>query len=89
MLRRKAYQALLDWKNRNSKKALCVFGARQVGKTTLIREFARAEYPHFVEINFLTDPQARDIFSGSLSADSLIANLTAFIRQPLVEHQTI
>ena len=89
MLRRKAYQALLDWKNQNSKKALCVFGARQVGKTTLIREFARAEYPHFVEINFLTEPQAKDIFNGSLSADSLIANLTAFTRKPLVEHQTL
>lgn len=40
MLRRKAYEYLLEWKTRK-KKALCVTGARQTDKTTLIREFGR------------------------------------------------
>ena len=41
MLRRKAYQKLLDWKNDRNHKALCIFGARQIGKTTLIRKFGK------------------------------------------------
>ena len=38
--------------------ALCVLGARQIGKTTLIREFAKQHYEHFVEINFIEEPRA-------------------------------
>ena len=46
MLRRKTYQDLLKWKNGTSGKALCIIGARQIGKTTLIREFGKNEYEH-------------------------------------------
>ena len=47
MLYRKAYQKLLDWKEAGAKQALCIVGARQIGKTTLVREFAKAEYKAF------------------------------------------
>ncbi len=71
MLKRKAYNKLLDWKKQTNKKALCITGARQIGKTTLIREFAKQNYANFIEINFITDEGAEDIFSGSLDADTL------------------
>ncbi len=58
MLYRKAYQKLLDWKESGAKQALCIVGARQIGKTTLVREFAKAEYKAFLEINFVTEPSA-------------------------------
>ena len=54
MLRRKAYQRLLDWKKEDDRKALCIFGARQIGKTTLIRQFGAENYKNFVEINFVS-----------------------------------
>ena len=60
MLRRKAYDSLLEWKNQNGKKALCIIGARQIGKTTLVRNFGTKEYEYFVEINFVTDPMAQE-----------------------------
>ena len=41
MLKRKVYQELLKWKENTEGKALCIIGARQIGKTTLIREFGR------------------------------------------------
>lgn len=75
---RKAYDALRHWKASAHKNALCVTGARGVGKTTLIREFACQEYEHFLEINFLTDPKAKEIFAGSLQADVLITKLSAY-----------
>ena len=53
MLKRKVYQELLKWKENTGGKALCIIGARQIGKTTLIREFGKNEYEHFAEINFV------------------------------------
>ena len=89
MLRRKAYQNLLDWKNETKGKALCIIGARQIGKTTLIREFGKREYKYFAEINFVTDPRATDIFRGKLSAEEIIINLTAYLQKPLERGKTL
>lgn len=89
MLYRKAYEKLSDWKAQKNKKALCVIGARQIGKTTLIRRFGSDNYGNFAEINFISDDGAKLIFEGSLDADTIIANLTAYIRKPLVPGKTL
>lgn len=89
MLYRKAYDYLLDWKNRHDKKALLVTGARQIGKTYIIRKFAKENYENFVEINFITNPEASKIFSGDLNADTLVINLTAYTRQSLKKGKTL
>ena len=79
MLKRKAYQKLLEWKNCNNKKCLMVKGARQVGKTYLIREFGRNEYDSFIEINFIVQKELKTIFSGDLSADNIYKRMSASI----------
>ena len=89
MLKRKAYRELLKWKNNTNKKALCVIGARQIGKTTLIREFGKNEYECFAEINFVTDKNATKIFDGKLTADELITNITAYLQKDLKPHRTL
>lgn len=89
MLKRKAYDKLLEWKSQNKKKALCIIGARQIGKTTLIREFGRQHYENFIEVNFVTDEGAADIFAGSLDADTIITNLTAYVRRPMEPGKTL
>ncbi len=88
MLKRKAYDKLNQWKAQEKRKALCIIGARQIGKTTLIREFGK-KYQNFVEINFVTDEGAKAIFSGSLDADTLIMNLTAYVRKPMTPGKTL
>ena len=55
----------------------------------MIREFAKNNYANFVEINFITEDGAADIFSGSLDADTLITNITAFTRKSLVDGDTL
>jgi len=50
IFRRKIYQQLLEWKNSGRRKPLVLRGARQVGKSTVVREFAR-EYNAFIELN--------------------------------------
>ncbi len=89
MLERKIYRKLDEWKRTSDKKALCIFGARQIGKTTIIREFAKKNYEHYVEVNFILDKEAGKIFDGNLDADTIITNLTAFKMQEFVPGKTL
>lgn len=79
MLRRKVYDKLIDWKNLTEKKCLVIKGARQVGKTYLIRAFGNAEYESFIEINFYSHPELKDIFDGGLSGDEIYKKMTAYM----------
>ena len=89
VLYRKAYDKLIEWKAQKKKKALCIVGARQIGKTTLVREFGRREYKYFVELNFVTNPDAAKIFAGSLDVNTIITSLTAYVRQPMEPGETL
>jgi len=62
-MKRHLYSYLLSWKTRSNRKPLIVRGARQVGKTYLIREFGKNTYDHFIEINFDETPKKADIFN--------------------------
>jgi predicted AAA+ superfamily ATPase len=80
MLRRKIYEDLLRWKNNHSNTCLMVKGARQVGKTYIIRAFGEKEYKSFIEINFISQKELKSIFAGSLDAESVYKRMTAQIR---------
>ena len=79
MLKRKMYEQLLRWKNNKGKECLLIKGARQVGKTYLVREFAKAEYESFVEINFHMQSSLKVIFEGDKSAEEIYKRITANI----------
>ena len=89
MLKRKVYRKLVQWKTQHPKKALCIIGARQIGKTTIVRQFAADYYDYFVEINFLLDKKAEQIFSESLDADTVITNLTAYVQKKMEPGKTL
>jgi len=78
MLRRKIYSELVSWKKTPGHKALVVRGQRQVGKTFIIREFARNEYRNLVEIDFTKDIDLRAAFEGNLRVDDIIRGLSAY-----------
>ena len=86
---RKIETKLLAWKVSNHKKALLITGARQIGKTYIIREFGKKYYENFVEINFITQPSACAIFDGDLDAKTVLMNLSAFLRDELVPNKTL
>lgn len=79
MLKRKMYDSLLAWKKEDKKECLLVKGARQVGKTYLIREFAKNEYESFVEINFHEQSSLKIIFDGDKTAEEIYKRMTANI----------
>lgn len=51
MLKRKIIKQLEEWGREVAKKALLIKGARQIGKTTIVRQFAKTHYKNFIEIN--------------------------------------
>lgn len=89
MLTRELEEKLLSWKNNPHKKAFCIFGARQIGKTTTVREFAKKHYEHFCEINFFETPKAKEIFDGDLDADTIIMGISAFTKMKLEPKKTL
>lgn len=64
MLKRKIYDKLLDWKNEsNGKTALLIEGARRIGKSTIVEEFAKNEYESYIIIDFaFASADVQDLF---------------------------
>ena len=89
MLKRKIHNHLIEWKNRGDKKALIITGARQVGKTTAIREFAKENYTHFVEVNFVKHPVAKQAFDADLDTNTIVTYLSAMGFGPFIEGKTL
>ena len=88
MLRRKMSDALERWKGR-SRKALLLTGARQVGKSYVIREFGKANYASYYEANLLLDADARDTITTARNAADFINRIALLHDQPLVEGSTL
>ncbi len=78
-MRRKVTEELLRWKNSGPrKKCLVVRGARQIGKTYSIDEFARENYGCYLYMDLHRNVKARTIFDGDLDAETLLMRMSAF-----------
>ncbi|MBP5427053.1 MAG: AAA family ATPase, partial [Clostridiales bacterium] len=75
-LPRKIDQYLNDWKKDKHKMPLIVKGARQIGKTEAIENFAKNNYKNVVEINFALQKQYLDIFDDGFDVDEIIKNIS-------------
>lgn len=81
MLKRKITNDLIQWYNNQNKQSLIIEGARQVGKTFIIKKFAEEYYKkQFIEINFIFQPQMKELFDGDISPDSLYLKLSLLYR---------
>lgn len=75
MLKRKITKTLENWKNEENKPCLLIKGARQVGKTYIVDDFAKNNYENYIYINFELFPEYRTIFDGNLDFTTLRQNL--------------
>ncbi|HJJ48442.1 MAG TPA: ATP-binding protein [Methanocorpusculum sp.] len=75
---RKAIEILRSWKKSPVRKPLVIEGARQVGKTWLMKEFGRTDYKQMVYVNCDKNDTVRNIFSEDLTPDRLISRLEIF-----------
>ena len=71
------------------KKVLLITGARQVGKTYIIRECARKHFESVVEINFLENKNARGLFADFTDSRDILLRLSALTDKPLIKGQTL
>ncbi len=79
-MKRKLYDKLLEWKNEEGRKPLLLTGARQVGKTYLLKEFAAKEFEHFVYLNLDKDKtRYESLFQNSISPAEIISKLETLI----------
>lgn len=76
LLRRKIDRHLTEWKNRSDHMPLIIKGARQVGKTASVMEFARANYRNVVAINFVLEQKYKAVFDDGYDVDSVIRNIS-------------
>ena len=87
MLHRKIEKKISDW-IKNSNKALLIDGARQVGKTYIIRKVLEDEGCEYVEFNLLKTPALVDLLAKSETIEDMIANLSLFADKPFVKGKT-
>lgn len=76
LLKRKIDTFLTDWKNDPDRKPLIVRGARQIGKTRSIEEFAKKNYKSFIEINFILQEEYRSIFDEGYEVERILKNIS-------------
>lgn len=85
-MKRKIYQQLLDWKhNRRGKVALLIEGARRIGKSYIVEEFAKNEYDSYLLVDFSrVNPKVIEFFDLYLDdLDMLFANLELYFKKKL------
>ena len=87
MLQRKIEKPITKW-IKDSKKALLIDGARQVGKTYIIRKVLENENCHFIEFNLLKTPEIIPLLKKSETVDDLIVNLSLFADKPFIKGKT-
>ena len=88
-MKRKLYNALINWKNDPDRKPLVLEGARQVGKTWLLKEFGQNEYQNLVYVNFHDDPEAQEIFRVDLKVDRIMYLLESITNQKITAGKTL
>ena len=89
-LKRKIDSYLLEWKSKQIQKPLIIKGARQVGKTASIREFAKKNYENFIEINFIESPEYKTIANDGYTPDKIIKNISLIdSSKKLIEGKTL
>lgn len=76
MIERKIDTYLKEWKENTNKKPLIIKGARQIGKTFSIMQFATSSYKYVVNINFALQEKFKSIFNDGFEIDSIISNIT-------------
>lgn len=84
-----AIEKLYKWKNSRRRKPLIIEGARQVGKTWLMKEFGKQAYADTVYINFDSNSRMADLFSADLDTERLILGLELYAGRKINPENTL
>ena len=88
-MHRKVIEQLKEWKKRSNRKPLVICGARQVGKTWLMKEFGAQCYKSTVYVNFENNEILERLFSGNLDVKRLIQGLELYAGKTIDPENTL
>ena len=88
-MERKIYNNLLEWKKNSIKTPLMIIGARQIGKTYIIKEFCQKEFEKNIYINLLDNPQIVDLFEQSIPTEEKFTKMQWILNTEIDLEKTI
>jgi uncharacterized protein len=88
-MKRKAIQDMIDWKNDEERKPLVLKGARQVGKTWLMKEFGKNYYKNYVYFNFDEEDELKSIFDTNKNPHRIIELLSMISGERILPDKTL
>lgn len=88
-MKRQAIQALIKWKSSPERKPLVLKGARQVGKTWLMKEFGQNYYTSYVYFNFDEEDELKSIFETNKNPQRLIEVLSMIANEKIIPEDTL
>ncbi len=87
-MKRKIYEKLVEWKKSTRRKPLILQGARQIGKSWILKEFGRNEYDYTAYISCDKEPMAEAIFSD-YDTERILRSVEAITSVPIIEGKTL
>ena len=88
-MRRNALKKLIEWKKSEDRKPMVLRGARQVGKTWLMKEFGRLEYEGFVYLNFDEEDELKSIFEVNKNPHRILELLSMLSGEKILPEKTL
>lgn len=88
-MKREIYNDLKAWQLGNNRKPLIMYGARQVGKTYIVKEFGTHEFDNMVYVNCYKNQVIARLFQGDADVDRILIGLSAFSGQPITPGRTL
>lgn len=81
-------QTLIEWKERTIHKPLLLRGARQVGKSSAVRQLGK-QFQHFAEVNFERDRDIATFFKGNLDVHLIATKISNYLQVPILAGKTL
>lgn len=88
-LKRKAIEQLAAWKARDDRKPMILKGARQVGKTWLMKEFGKTYYDNYVYVNFDEEDEIKSLFETNKNPYRLVELLSLIVGEKIIPEKTL
>ena len=85
---REVSSTLRKWQYQQNRKPIILRGARQVGKSHIVKELSK-NFEHFIEINFEETPSLKKIFEGDLSPEIILRGITSIYDTPIIDGKTL
>ena len=88
-MEREIFAKLRQWKNSPNRKPLLLQGARQIGKTWIMREFGKREFEYVAEFNIDETKDLKQVFARSKDPKRLVADLSLYTEVPIQPGRTL